>query len=80
MEPTQAPITRYVVHSTVLKVEERKAKLYVSGVGGDAIFNEVSRGWFVWLDGSFEAIHLGLEKPEFEKGDKVKVTFERIAP
>ncbi len=36
----------------------------------------VSRGWFVHLSGSYEAIHVGDEKPAFEVGQPVTITLE----
>lgn len=53
---------RYVVYSKVLKVEEQK---------------EPKVGWFVHFEGSWESIFLGEEKPAFEPGDTVKITFEK---
>lgn len=35
-------------------------------------------GWFVLFNGSRERLFFGTEEPSFNKGDKVKITFERI--
>jgi hypothetical protein len=74
-----APLpTRYIVQSKVLKVVELTIKTYVSGVGPEARFKEKSLGWYLYLEGSYEAIHMGSSKPEFEAGDRVKITFEKV--
>ncbi len=88
MEPFEAEITpilhspdfktRYVIHSEVVNVEEQKVPCYVSGIGAGATFIEKSLGWFVYLKGSHEALGLGAERPTLAKGDKVKITVEKV--
>lgn len=34
-------------------------------------------GWFLHLQELFQSILVGNEKPEFNKGDKVKITIEK---
>lgn len=75
---SEAPITHYVTHTTAILVEERFKRIWVSGVGSAAKFETQSLGWFLWLTGSHEAIHLGYEKPAFQTGDRVKITFEKV--
>lgn len=70
--------TTYTILITVTKVEEGKERKYLEGIGPDAKFTEVSLGWFVTFEGSYESLFFGDTKPELEKGDKVKITFERI--
>jgi hypothetical protein len=36
-------------------------------------------GWFVHFEGSHESIFLGQERPKFNPGDTVRITFERIS-
>ena len=69
---------KIVFHSKVVDVRERKIDRYISGIGDEAIFTEIGRGWFVLLDGSHEALHVGMEKPELVKGDRVKITLEKV--
>lgn len=88
MESAQAPLgliatewptrTVYIIHSEVVNIEEQKVPCYVSGIGAGATFIEKSLGWFVYLKGSHEALHLGMDKPTLAKGDKVKITVEKI--
>ena len=78
MESVTCPLTRYVINSEVNTVEEHKVPCYISGIGPDAIFTEKSLGWFVYLKGSHEALHLGPERPTLAKGDKVKITVEKV--
>lgn len=35
--------------------------------------------WFVQFEGSWESLNFGVEEPQFNPGDKVKITFERIS-
>jgi hypothetical protein len=83
MEPTQGEVTenvpiRYVVHSTVVKVEERFTRDYVDGIGDNARFTERSLGWYVYLQGSYEALHVGASKPAWAFRDRVKITIEKV--
>lgn len=80
MESAQAPIVqdRISFISTVKAIEERHTSKYVSGVGKEAVFQEVSLGWYVWLEGSFESIHVGMSKPNWKIGDKIRVVMEKM--
>lgn len=68
---------KYVVYTNVVRIEERKARDYVKGFGGNAEFLERSLGWFMFLAGSYEAIYIGPTKPDFKFNDRIKITFER---
>lgn len=69
--------TRYIVFTKVVKVEEKFEKTHVSGFGADTKFIERSKGWFIYLRGSYEALYLGTTKPDFVHGDEIKITFEK---
>lgn len=64
--------------TTVVKVWEQHDRVHVTGTGPSAVFREVSRGWFVQFQGSYEALFFGREIPELEEGDFVKISFEKI--
>lgn len=35
-------------------------------------------GWFLWLEGSWESLYVGADKPEWLKeGDRVKITIQK---
>jgi hypothetical protein len=51
--------TRYHIHTTVEAIYQPKG----------------SPNWFVHFEGSREALSFGEEKPEWEVGDKVHITF-----
>lgn len=68
----------YTVIAEIGAIEERFNREWISGRGAEAIFKETSRGWFVHFIGSNEAIRFGDEKPDWNVGDKVKITFERV--
>lgn len=70
--------TKYHVFSEVVTVENRKARYWVSGTGDTAKFHEADLGFWMVLADSHEAIFMGMTEPAFHKGDKVKITFERI--
>jgi len=77
MSTSEKPRVRYVTHSVVRGVDERFTQEWIVGVGKEAVFRQRSLGWFLYLGGSFEAIYVGAEKPEFNVGDQVKITFEK---
>jgi len=62
----------------VLHVKEMFERKHVSGVGNEAIFADESIGWYIWLEGSYESICVGQQKPELQVGDRVNITIERI--
>jgi hypothetical protein len=70
--------TKIVIYSYANKVEQKKQKLWVSGTGSDAVFKEVLCGWFLHLDGSHEAICIGDSNHNFNPGDKIKITLEKV--
>lgn len=69
---------RFVILSSVSAIEDHKQQVYVSGAGESAVFSETSLGWFLYLAGSHEAIHVGMEKPDLLVGDKMKITIEKV--
>lgn len=68
----------YVVYTQVVKIEEKFTRDYVSGFGYSTEYANRSLGWFVYLKGSYEALFLGMEKPSFGHGDKIRITFEKV--
>lgn len=86
MEPTKATVTKYVFYSEVVYVKERKVKEMVRPgrrneedyLIDPGEYKETSLGWFLYMKGSHEAIHLGMDKPEIENGQRIKVTIERV--
>lgn len=78
MEPTQGPLA-FKLYTKVESVNEVVEKEYVSGSGADAVFNNVSRGWFVAFEGSHESLFLGMEKPGLVVGDEVEVNIRKKA-
>lgn len=69
----------YVVLATVKAVHEGTEVVGVGFTGGNVQFARKSCGWFVNFEHSHEALYLGEEKPLLEPGDRVKITFERLA-
>lgn len=62
---------------TIETVAEKKRKKHVSGNGPDAIFTDISLGWFVTLAEVPTSIYVGLAKPDYEKGDKVWLVIQK---
>lgn len=67
----------YVLHTLVKEVKEQKVQRHIEGMGKDAIFEDVSAGWYVVFDlqNPF-ALYLGETKPVMQRGDMVKLTIE----
>lgn len=70
-------MTSYVIRTKVLEVKEVFRKEHVSGAGPDAVFHDVSRGWFVLLEDSYEALHVGFEKPGLVPGDPIEIIIRK---
>ena len=69
----------YVVFATVKAVHEGTEVVGVGFDGGKVSFARRSIGWYVNFEHSHEALFLGHEKPSLEAGDRIKITFERLA-
>ena len=67
---------RYVFHSQVDKVEERRHVGRTIKRGDDVIEENVTTSWFVVIDRV--AFDFGSEKPEFKNGDIIKMTLEKM--
>jgi len=68
---------KYIIHSTIMSIEKRINKVWVKGIGEEAVFKDKDCGWFILLRGSYEALHVGYEEPMWRVGDHVKITLER---
>lgn len=83
MEPTQSPVKlniSYTIVTTVISVTNEWETVSGKKVGEETILEKVNRGWFVLFVGSYEKLFFGYEKPEFAKGDMVKITFTKQEP
>lgn len=82
MESAEAPLrvlkTNLVFYTEVVDVKEHFRDRWINGVGDDAVFEQVSVGWFMYLLGSHEAIHIGSSGDWAKPGDQVKITFEKV--
>lgn len=70
--------TNYAIPGIVSDVHEEFGSKYIGGAGKDCAFERYSLGWYVTFSGSHEALFFGYDKPDFNPGDKVKITFARI--
>lgn len=70
---------KYIISSYATKVEQHRIKQYISGVGSSTQFSERDAGWFLYMEGSHEAVYLGDEMPEIRPGDKIEITIERVS-
>lgn len=76
--PELAERVRYTVQAKIVYIEEHFRPRYIAGIGKDATFDQESLGWFILLDGSHEAIQVGRDKPDWKKGETVRISFERV--
>lgn len=76
MESAQTKIS---ITTRVFDLRERTKPVYQGGTGSEALFKDVSLGWFAVFQGSHEALYVGETKPDWDVGDNVKITFERVS-
>lgn len=69
------PRERIVTTARVRAVVESTTAEYVSGYGKDAVFRNVSLGWWIHFDGNW-SMCVGAEKPKISAGDTVRITIE----
>jgi len=79
MESAQEKVEfKYIIHSEVERVEQVFETVNAHKEGDEVVTEKVNRGWFVHFEGSRELIFFGMEKPQLDRGDKIKITFERM--
>lgn len=83
MEPAKVPVKimnaeRYVINTRVVRVFCHTERVYVSGSGPETVFTKKEIGWFMALEGSYEALYMGKIEPTWKPGDTVKITLEKI--
>jgi len=71
-------MTKIAFYSRVVSIEQRFKRVYIGGFGETAKFREEDQGYFMLLEGSYEALHIGFQLPAFSVGDRIKVTMERM--
>ncbi len=68
---------RYIIRTQVTEVREVFIRKYISGHGPSATFEQQSRGWFVYFQGSYEALCVGPEMPDLKEGDPIIISIEK---
>lgn len=61
----------------VVKVEERFRRVYVSGIGKEAIFDEESIGWYVTTSSGI-SLCVGPVNPGWKDGDVIELSIRRV--
>lgn len=61
----------------VIAIEEKFKQRWLGGIGHVAEFAHDSMGWYVSLEGSYEALFVGTTKPNIKLGDhaEIRITF-----
>jgi hypothetical protein len=80
-------VIRIIFHSKIVKLEQRSQLVSTRvldhnkpATSDNMAQTYEDRGWFVTLEGSWEALCVGKEKPEgWEIGDVIKTTMERAS-
>lgn len=63
-------------------MEPAKTKIRINYV----VYSKVKRceemrsGWYVQFEGSWESLLFGIERPQLDVGDEIKITFEKVDP
>lgn len=68
---------KYIIQTKVTEVREIFTRKWLSGYGSDAIFEQISRGWFVYFQGSYEALCVGTSQPDLKQGDPILISIEK---
>lgn len=68
-----------IVRTTCKNIEQRFQKLWVSGLGQEAVFRQEDLGWWMTLTGSYESVYVGHEKPDgINSGDEIEISFKKV--
>lgn len=62
----------------VKRIYERKKMVWISGVGRDAVMQEVSEGWYVAFDHGGAFRHGATEPTDFKVGDQVVIEVKKL--
>ena len=71
-------MARIAFYSKVVSIEKHIKDVYVEGLGDQAKFRQENKGYFMLLEGSYEAIHIGFDAPTFKVNDRVKIIIEGV--
>jgi len=71
-------MARIAFYSKVVSIESHIREVYDHGIGEEARFRHDNLGYFMLLEGSYEALHIGFTTPVFKIGDRVKITIEKV--
>lgn len=69
-------MSRLAFHAIVSDVYPKTLLKHIKGTGTEAAFKKEPDGWYIQINGAF-SLFVGYEKPDFEKGDTVKLTLEK---
>jgi hypothetical protein len=72
------PKAKITFYSRVRSITRLGKQIYLGGFGEDAKFEVADKGYFMLLEGSYEALHIGFEEPDFKVGDRIKITMEKV--
>jgi hypothetical protein len=74
---------RYVFHSHINAIKERRTAVRSRKTGNklddgkdEVVVDYESLGWFIFIAGFPDSIGVGDAKPEWETGQKIKITIE----
>lgn len=74
------PQFRYVVHSRLKKIFHH-ARVVRTWIEGEHTYQELEPvGYFIVIEGSYEALFVGTEEPELKPGDQIRISIERLVP
>jgi len=71
-------MARIAFYSKVVSIESHIKEVWVEGFGDKARFRHDNLGYFMLLEGSYEALHIGFDNPTFKVGDRVKIIIEGV--
>ena len=72
-------MTRYKFNTSILKVERRE-RIVRSWLEADQVrYVREDMGWFITLEGSWEALYVGHEEPTLNPGQRVVVIIEEAS-
>ena len=71
-------MTKVILKTKIVKIEEKFENFnWHKDAEGRTANSSRSLGWFIQFEGSAESIKLFDEKPEWNVGDAVRISFER---
>lgn len=70
-------MTDIVIPTRVAELFEHQRHVRSTKIGNEVVSSYAKVGWFVRFEGSYEALFMGLDRPDLNVGDTVEIRIRK---